>query len=85
MAILGTVLFCLFFVLIAPTTRHMLVGVVTGAGDWIDKWAPYSYLVLALVVIVPAIAAMVIIKWPEPPEPEDPLARYKTAQDVLED
>jgi hypothetical protein len=38
-----------------------------------------------MVVLIPAIAALVLIKWPEPPEPEDPLARYKAATDVLED
>jgi O-antigen ligase len=85
MAILGTVLFALFFVLLAPKTRTMLGAVVAGAGDWIVKWAPYSYFLLMIVVIVPAIAAIVLIKWPQPPEPENPLARYKAAQDVIED
>ena len=85
MAILGTVLFALFFLLLAPTTRAMIGGVVTGAGDWLDKWAPYSYILLAIVVIVPTLAAFVLIKWPEPPEPENPLARYKGGEDVLED
>lgn len=85
MAILGTVLFALFFVLLAPKTRTMLGGVVTGAGDWIVKWAPLSYLLLMVVIIVPAVAALVLIKWPQPPEPENPLARYKAAEDVIED
>ena len=85
MAILGTVLFTLFFVLLAPKTRNMLAAVVTGAADWVVKWAPYSYFLLLIIVIVPALAALVIIKWPQPPEPENPLARYKAAQDVIED
>jgi len=85
MAILGTVVFALFFVLLASTPRKMIWGVITSAGEWIDKWAPYSYIGLALVVLIPAIAALVLIKWPEPPEPENPLARYKDAADVLED
>ncbi|HLK49381.1 MAG TPA: hypothetical protein VKT49_14670 [Bryobacteraceae bacterium] len=50
-----------------------------------DKWAPYSYIVLASVVLIPTLAALVLIKWPQPPEPENPMARYKAAQDVLED
>jgi len=85
MAILGTVLFALFFVLIAPKSRAMLGGVLNGAAEWMVKWAPYSFILLAVVVIVPAIAALIVIRWPEPPEPENPLARYKNAQDVLED
>ena len=85
MAILGTLLFALFFLLLAPASRAMLGCILAGAGDWIDKWAPYSYVLLAVVVIVPIIAAVVVIKWPAPPEPENPLARYKAAEDVLED
>lgn len=85
MAILGTVLFALFFILLAPASRAMIAGVFAGAGHWILKWAPYSYLVLAIVIMVPAVAALTVIKWPQPPEPENPLARYKRADDVLED
>ena len=49
------------------------------------KYAPFSYLILAIVILVPTIAALVLIKWPQPPEPENPLARYKGAEDVIED
>ena len=84
MAILGTLLFTLFFVLLAPKSRAMLGTVFTGAGDWVVKWAPYSYVLLLVVVFAPILASLVVIKWPEPPEPENPLARYK-AEDVLED
>ena len=85
MAYLGTILFAVFFLLIAPGSRAMMGTILVGAGDWIVKWAPYSYFLLMLVILIPAVAAMVLIKWPQPPEPEDPLARYKTADDVLED
>lgn len=85
MAFLGTILFALFFVLLTPKTRNLLVAVMVGAGDWIVKWAPYSYFLLMIVVIVPAVAALMIIKWPQAPEPENPLARYKDAADVIED
>ena len=84
MAILGTILFALFFLLIAPKSREFLGGMVGGAGDWIVKWAPYSYLLLVLLVLVPLIAAVVVLKWPQPPQPEDPLAKYKAAQDVID-
>jgi len=85
MAILGTILFGVMFLFLASGPRKMIFGVLTGAGDWVDMWAPYSYVALAVVVLVPAIAAIVLIKWPQPPEPENPLARYKDAADVLED
>ena len=85
MGYIGAVLFALFFLLIAPKSRALITGSLSQAGDWVDKWAPWSYLLVAILVLVPAVAAVVLVKWPQPPEPENPLARYKTAQDVIED
>ncbi len=84
MAFVGTFLFILFFVLLAPKSREMLGTAISGAGDWIQHWAPYSYVLLVIGVVGPLIAALVIMKWPQAPEPENPLARYK-AEDVVED
>lgn len=84
MAIFGTLLFTMFFVLLAPKSRAMIGAVFAGAGDWISKWAPFSYALLLIGIVVPIAAALLLVKWPEPPEPENPLARYK-AEDVLED
>jgi hypothetical protein len=85
MAYLGTALFALFFILLSSKTREFLGGAFAGAGDLIGKWAPFSYIVLAIVVLVPSILALVLIKWPQQPEPENPMARYKAATDVMED
>lgn len=85
MAALGTVLFTLFFLLLSSKVREALGSAFGGAGDLMAKWAPYSYVALVLIVLIPALAALVLIKWPQPPEPENPLARYKAAQDVIED
>jgi len=85
MAYLGTILFALFFLFLSSKSRDFILGAFSAAGDFMDKWAPYSYIVLASVVLIPTLAALVLIKWPQPPEPENPMARYKAAQDVLED
>ena len=85
MAYLGTVLFALFFLFLSSKSREFIGGAFNAAGDFMGKWAPYSYIVLAIIVLVPTVAALVLIKWPEPPEPENPLARYKAASDVIED
>lgn len=85
MAYLGTILFALFFLFLSSKSREFIGGVFGGAGQLMDKWAPYSYIGLGVVVLIPMLAALILIKWPEPPEPENPLARYKAAQDVIED
>ncbi|PWU00720.1 MAG: hypothetical protein C5B51_24700 [Terriglobia bacterium] len=82
--ILGIVLFVLIFVMIGSSSRELMTNVFAGAGDTIAKYAPLSYIILLVIVIVPIVAAIVVMKWPEPPEPENPLARFKH-EDVMED
>ncbi len=84
MSLLGIGLFVLIFIMLMPASRGMLEHSLTGTGEWLAKYAPLSYLVLVIVLIVPVVAAIVIMNKPAPPEPENPLARYK-AEDVLED
>ena len=81
---LGIALFLLIFLMIGSASRNVMTTVLASAGDWIEKYAPLSYAILALIVVVPIVAAIVVMKWPQPPEPEDPLARYKQ-EDVMED
>ena len=84
MTLLGIGLFVLIFMMLMPATRTMLDHSLTGTGEWLVKYAPFSYLLLAVILIVPVIATIVVMSKPNPPEPENPLARYK-AEDVLED
>lgn len=85
MAYLGTILFALFFLFLSSKSREFLGSIFGGAGEFVDKYAPYSYVGLGIVVLIPIVAALILIKWPEPPEPENPMARYKDARDVIED
>jgi len=85
MTLLGIGLFVLIFLMLMPSSRSLLEHSFGGAGEWLGKYAPFSYLLLAILVIVPIVAAIVVMKAPGPPEPEDPLARYKGGEDVLED
>ncbi|MGA2146851.1 MAG: hypothetical protein ABSH49_18020 [Bryobacteraceae bacterium] len=73
--------FLFIFVLMMPQIRVPLFERLGGAGDWIGKWAPFSYIVLALFLAATIAALVIMIKWPAPPKPEDPLAKYKK-QDI---
>lgn len=84
MSLLGIALFVLIFAMLIPSYRGTLEHSLSVGGDWIAKYAPFSYAVLVIVLIVPVVAAIVVMGKREPPEPENPLARYK-AEDVLED
>jgi len=79
----ATAAFLIFFLLIAPKSRALLTGWMGDAGNWVVNWAPLSYLVVLLVIMAPIAAALLMIKWPKPAEPENPLSRYKH-EDVME-
>jgi len=73
----GAVLFLVFFLLIAPSTRKILFGMLGQSGGWISSWAPFSYILLALVAVAGVFSFYLMVHWPKTPEPENPLARYK--------
>jgi hypothetical protein len=79
----ATFAFLVFFLLIAPKSRALLGGWMGDAQNWITVWAPLSYLIVALVVMAPIISILLMMRWPKPEEPENPLAKYKH-EDVCE-
>lgn len=85
MTLLGIGLFVLIFAMLTPTSRAVVERALSGAAEWTAKYAPFSYLVLATVLIAPIVAAIVVMNKKAPPEPENPLAKYKNLDDVLED
>jgi hypothetical protein len=84
MSLLGIGLFVVIFLMLMPSYRGMLENSLAGTGDWIAKYAPFSYVALLIVLVVPLLVVVVVMSKREPPEPENPLAKYK-AEDVLED
>jgi hypothetical protein len=74
---LGAIIFMLFFVLIAPASRDFLGGVLSDTGKWITAWAPFSYMIIAFLVAAAFASYHLMARWPQPEEPENPLARYK--------
>ena len=85
MQYLGLGLFIAVFAMLMPSSRAMLGNALTGAIEFIVNYAPFSYIVLAVILIVPVVAAIMVMNVEPPPEPENPLARYKNADDVMDD
>ena len=81
---LGLVLFVLVFLMISPSSRNFIGGHLDSAMDQINAWAPFSYVLLAMVGISPIAAMIVINTWPKRVEPEDPMAKYRK-QELSED
>ena len=72
----GAVLFALSFVLIAPQTRTFLMGVLANSIEDLNKWAPFSYLAVLLLVAALVVSIVVVRSWPERVDPENPMAKY---------
>ncbi len=73
------------FLMITPASRAFIFDHLAGAGEWVAAWAPLSYVILGAVLLAPLVCAYVIKSGPKLQAPEDPLARYKNADDVMPD
>jgi hypothetical protein len=77
---LGAVAFLLFFVLLAPTPRAFLGMVLYDAGTHIVAWAPFSYILIAILLVAPFVSVSIMRNWPAHVEPENPMAKYRKEQ-----
>ena len=79
----ATAAFVVMFLLIGEKSRALLTLWTMDAGKWMIAWAPFSFIILALVISAPIASLLLMVKWPKVPEPENPLAKYKN-DEVLE-
>jgi hypothetical protein len=82
----GAVLIAVIFAMLMPQTRNGLLASLAWAGNWFVAWAPFSFIIVGVVFVVAPIASYFIMrKWPEVVEPENPMAKYRKADDVIVD
>ncbi len=84
MMFLGSALFALFFLLLAPGPRAFMVASLASGSAWLWSWAPLSFILVAIVIAAPIIAIHMIRSWPAHVEPENPMAKYRR-EPVYED
>ena len=85
MGYVGCVLFGLIFILMTAVSNGTLSARVEHTIAWIHAWAPFSYLLMVVLLAAPAVSLKIMNSWPKHVEPEDPMARYRHADDVVED
>ena len=82
MSFLGAGLFLVVMVMVAPQSRLFLMTRVASAGEFINTWAPFSY-VLVLLLLVATVGSVYALKsWPKTEEPENPMAKYRREDPV---
>jgi hypothetical protein len=74
---LGSFLFAMFFVMIAPPSRNFMLKSMAVGGAWMMNWAPFSFILLAILIAAPMAAIHLIRSWPKHVEPENPMAKYR--------
>ena len=85
MMYLGLMLFLLTFILLAPTTRGYLAGVLVGLTGFMSSWAPFSYVLLICLLGALFAGLYLIHTWPAHVEPENPMAKYRREAPIEED
>jgi hypothetical protein len=82
---LGAILFVLFFVLLAPQSQAFLKELATGAGAFITAWAPFSYVLLLILLAAPCVGIYLVNTWPKRVVEENPMAKYRREMPLDED
>jgi hypothetical protein len=85
MAYLGCILFGLLFLVMTAQSSGSLGARVTQTLTWFHAWAPFSYIIILIVLISPVACMKIMRSWPKHEEPENPMAKYRHADDVAED
>ena len=81
---IGVVLFVLVMILIAPASRAFLGTCVAGFSAWMVHWAPFSFVILAILMAAPVVGIYLIKTWPVHVEPENPMTKYRREAPVDE-
>ena len=81
---IGLGLFVLVMILIAPASRTFLIANATASGEWMVKWAPFSFIVLLILLAAPVVGIYLMKTWPAHVEPENPMAKYRREAPVDE-
>jgi len=77
MMFLAAALFVLIFVLLMPQCQAFFHSSAEGAAAFMTAWAPFSYIVMGLLLIGPMAAMYLMHTWPKHVEPENPMAKYR--------
>jgi len=87
MAYIGCILFGLIFVVMTAQSTGSLQARVEHTMTWIHAWAPFSYLIILMLIAAPFVSMKIINSWPKREEPEDPMAKYRrqAADGTIED
>jgi hypothetical protein len=75
--ILGPALFLLFFLFMSAAAWEKTGNFIGTFSHWVNVNQPTSYLVLGLMAAAGLLAFLLIARWPQRPEADNPLLQYR--------
>ena len=81
----GAILFILIFVLLMPQAQAFLHGSAESATSFLHAWAPFSYVLLVILLIGPLAAGYLMHSWPKHEVPENPMTKYRRESPSADD
>jgi len=75
--ILGPALFALFFLMMSSSFREMTGNAIGTVSHLINVYQPLSYIVLAGFAATAFVAYLLMARWPQRPEADNPMIEYQ--------
>ena len=82
--ILGPALFALFFLMMSASFREKTGNAIGTVSHLINVYQPLSYFVLAAFGATALLAYLIMVRWPQRPEAENPMIEYRRENPDLE-
>jgi hypothetical protein len=82
--ILGPALFLLFFMFMSGTVREKTGNTIATVMHWVDVNQPFSYLVVGGFAAAALLSAVLVVRWPQRPEADNPLLQYRREHPDME-
>jgi hypothetical protein len=85
MMFLGAIIFILIFVLMTPQSQAFFHANAGSVGEFLTAWAPFSYILMGMLLIGPFVAMYLMHSWPKHEVPENPMAKYRRESPSADD
>ncbi|MDE3164966.1 MAG: hypothetical protein KGN36_04095 [Acidobacteriota bacterium] len=79
----GLGIFVLIFLVLTPGPRATMAASLQAVAGWLISWAPFSFILLALLLVMAVVSIYLMKTWPVREEPENPMAKYR--REVIDD
>jgi len=78
-------LFVLIFILMTPQSQAFFHVTGESVSAFVHDWAPFSYILIGILLLGPMAAMYLMHTWPQREEPENPMSKYRRDSPSVDD